>query len=101
MTDEKCREVLALYEQVLQRDLFGTDIEHLRTMIPQMRTMLDEIAGIEWHEGYLAGKSASFAEMLKATAMREKFMRWLGFIQGAFWSMEVFTIEQMKEHNRP
>ena len=30
----------------------------------------------------------------------EKYMRWLGFIQGTLWAKGYFTIEQLKEHNR-
>ena len=30
----------------------------------------------------------------------EKANRWLGFIQGAFWVMGFYTINEMKEHNR-
>lgn len=29
-----------------------------------------------------------------------KAMRWLGFIQGVFWSEDVFSIDQLKNHNR-
>lgn len=32
---------------------------------------------------------------------KEKANRWLGFIQGALWADGVYTIEEMKEHNRP
>jgi hypothetical protein len=30
----------------------------------------------------------------------EKAMRWLGFIQGGFWALEIRTIDQMREDNR-
>jgi len=30
----------------------------------------------------------------------EKTMRWLGFMQGALWSSERFTLEELKEHSR-
>ena len=30
----------------------------------------------------------------------DKFNRWLGFIQGCFWSQGMFTLEQMRNHNR-
>jgi len=29
----------------------------------------------------------------------EKFMRWLGFIQGVLWQRGWFTLEELKEHN--
>jgi hypothetical protein len=32
---------------------------------------------------------------------KEKANRWLGFIQGALWANKIYTIEEMKEHNRP
>lgn len=31
---------------------------------------------------------------------REKAMRWLGFIQGVLWTSGVYSIEDMKNHNR-
>lgn len=30
----------------------------------------------------------------------EKAHRWLGFIQGVLWASEVYTIENMRIHNR-
>jgi hypothetical protein len=32
---------------------------------------------------------------------KEKSNRWLGFIQGALWAQDIYTIEEMKDHNRP
>ena len=29
----------------------------------------------------------------------QKAHRWLGFIQGALWRMDVFTINEMRKHN--
>lgn len=31
---------------------------------------------------------------------REKAMRWLGFIQGAFWAHGLRSVDEMKEDNR-
>ena len=31
----------------------------------------------------------------------EKANRWFGFIQGALFTNDIFTIEELKEHNRP
>ena len=31
---------------------------------------------------------------------KEKSMRWLGFIQGVLWSKEIYSIDQMREHNK-
>ena len=30
----------------------------------------------------------------------EKVMRWIGFIQGVLWSNDIFSINDMKNHNR-
>ena len=30
----------------------------------------------------------------------EKAMRWLGFIQGVLWICGIYTIDEMREHNR-
>jgi len=32
---------------------------------------------------------------------RRKANRWLGFVQGFLWANGIYTIEEMKEHNRP
>ena len=29
-----------------------------------------------------------------------KFHRWLGFVQGALWSEGIYSIDEMREHNR-
>lgn len=31
----------------------------------------------------------------------EKVFRWLGFIQGCLWSTGYFTLDELKNHNRP
>ena len=31
----------------------------------------------------------------------DKAMRWLGFMQGAFWMDSVFTLEELKKHSMP
>lgn len=30
----------------------------------------------------------------------DKYNRWLGFIQGYFWTNDIYTIDELKEHNR-
>ena len=85
MTRDKCLEVLDLYEKFLcsvwtrqQKD--RDTVQHLLLMIPNMRTMLDHVPKL---------------------ASEAKFMRWLGFIQGVLWQRRWFTLEELKEHNRP
>lgn len=31
---------------------------------------------------------------------REKTMRWLGFVQGVLYTKGIYTIDEMREHNR-
>lgn len=88
MTTEKCSEVLDRYERKLDELLLDREharkkgwlwldnMNHLATMPPRMRGFLSE------------GRT-------------DKFMRWLGFMQGAFWVMGTYSIEDMKNHNRP
>lgn len=39
-------------------------------------------------------------EFAKAGRMPKAF-RWLGFLQGVLWAAGVFSINEMKDHNRP
>lgn len=103
MTIEKCRAVLDRYEQVLTKEYFGSDIDHLRSMIPKMRVMLDELHTHEWNLAIasITDERTFKQTVTEMTAQREKFMRWLGFMQGAFWLMETYTIDDLKAHNKP
>jgi hypothetical protein len=31
----------------------------------------------------------------------EKAFRWLGFVQGVLWTNRVYTLDNLKSHNRP
>ena len=50
-------------------------LEHCFTMINPMRAMVYE-------------------------KQYDKFNRWLGFMQGIFWLLNIFSLEQLKNHNR-
>jgi hypothetical protein len=89
MTDEKNLEVSVFYEKHLveigakkvkadynAKPLGDDDINHLLSMIPEMR------------------------EFIK-TGRREKFFRWLGFIQGVLWKRGDFTLNELRNHNKP
>jgi hypothetical protein len=39
-------------------------------------------------------------EMLSKEAELDKVNRWLGFIQGVLWCEGLFSINEMREHNR-
>jgi hypothetical protein len=51
-------------------------VNHAIGMIPKMRVFLEE-------------------------GRREKAFRWLGFLQGVFWALNVYTVEELANHSRP
>jgi hypothetical protein len=94
MIDEKCKEVLALY-----RKKFG-NIE------PAKHDPNANPCGA----GYIVFRSLAVKKHLRAMldemdqfiaeGKREKFMRWLGFMQGVLWTQGVYTLDELKNHNR-
>ena len=90
MNADKVREVLALYQRKFEElgvpkqqfphnELPKTDGDFLA----HCHGMLDEI------------------EVFIQEERMEKVFRWLGFIQGCLWRIGVYTVEEMKNHNRP
>jgi hypothetical protein len=68
------------------------------TMKPQRvstgdHTKLETLA----HVLYMLEQIESF---LPHPEHREKMMRWLGFAQGILWSERLYTLEDLKDHNR-
>ncbi len=47
------------------------------------------------HLRFMLYQMANYA----ATKDQDKFMRWLGFVQGAMWSLGMTSIEEMKNIN--
>ncbi len=81
MLNAKCIAILAMYSKNLElyvgSPAFDANkIKHMQTMVP---------------------KATAFFE----GGRREKGFRWLGFIQGALWAEGIYSIEDLKEHNRP
>lgn len=110
MTVAKCREVLALYEQEIPdfqkrfRRVSDRDLTHLLEMIPKMRAMLDDCQKIsqEHLDPSRWSDIRNFTDTLKRlSAQREKFMRWLGYMQGVLSCNGVYTIDEMRRHNMP
>lgn len=82
MEDHECREVIEQYRKVLDREY--PDIEpnedregvgHIKRMTEKMPEFLDD-------------------------GRKEKFMRWLGFIQGWLWENGLYDIEELGRHNK-
>lgn len=83
MLNAKCTAILSMYAKKLkqeERELpdqgLPRSLRHLETMIP---------------------KAIDFFQHNR----REKGFRWLGFIQGVLWAEGIYTVAQMKDHNRP
>lgn len=76
MTTEKIIEVLNLYKGVL------SNVENKDEVISHCMTMID--------------KTKSFV----SEGRIGKAFRWLGFIQGCLYSKGIYSIEEMKAHNR-
>lgn len=89
MTDTKINKVLDLYGETIKQiqdqiapptcdneQKLWDKVAHLGEMIPKMRQFLVE-------------------------GRREKAFRWLGFMQGVFYAIGTYSIEDMANHNRP
>lgn len=46
------------------------------------------------------GMFEKMEEFARAERM-DKVFRWLGFVQGVLWVCRVYTLEELKNHNRP
>jgi hypothetical protein len=76
MNDERCLSIVQLYEHKLQKKFYDTpEFDHIREMLEKMPAFLRE-------------------------GRREKFMRWLGFIQGVLWSRGIYELGTLKSHNK-
>lgn len=81
MTLDKIKAALDLYDVMLAPARWGpmhTKAAYLRDFSHRLRAMID-------------------AEPQR----REKIMRWYGYLQGGLWALDVYTVEQLKEHSRP
>jgi hypothetical protein len=75
MTLDKVKAVTAFYRGVLAKAR-NKELSHASGMLDSIDSFMDE-------------------------GRREKAFRWLGFVQGVLWVRGVYSIDQLKEHNRP
>lgn len=89
MTVDKVREVIAIYRRKFEemdipkrefpRDSLPTSnddyLAHCYSMLDKMEVFLEE-------------------------GRIEKVFRWLGFIQGCLWRSGVYTVDELRDHNR-
>lgn len=90
MDDKKTLEVMDAYRGYFQRNKItrkkfslSTSKHSRNELLGHCHAMLDEM------------------EDFVATGKSGKASRWLGFIQGTLWSLGVYTLEDLKNHNRP
>ena len=83
MLTSKCIAILQLYENALGGRPGGVNDDELSIALRHVKGMIPKTAAF-----FMNGR-------------REKGFRWLGFIQGVLWSEGVYTIDEMKNHNRP
>lgn len=76
MTDDKLKEVLTRYEAKVIGMRQNGHLVHVCGMIPKVRNSLD-------------------------VGQYDAAMHGLGFIQGVLWCSNVYSIDQLKDHNRP
>ncbi len=77
MTTQHLEKVISYYEDVCRSSFFGTKVDNaFAIMFPLMR------------------------KMLETPTDREKLMRWLGFVQGILFDEGVFSIDDLRNHNR-
>ena len=90
MTADKIREIIVIYRKKFE-ELSISQKQFPLNSIPKSdddflahcHGMLDEI------------------EVFIQEGRIDKVFRWLGFIQGCFWRVGIYTVEEMKNHNRP
>jgi len=90
MTKTKIRAVLKIYEKELgARNYAKHPYDHKGLFPGNMKAL--------WHVHSMIGKVKVF---LKEDRV-EKAFRWLGFIQGVLWTAGFYSLEELKNHNRP
>lgn len=82
MTPEKVKEVTAKYRRDLSDHLLSVSLDFDLRILVHCNWMLNEID--------------TFINKNEI----EKAMRWLGFVQGCFWSVGFRSIDDMRDDNR-
>jgi hypothetical protein len=90
MTPEKVLEAIDVYRKFFEKNKIGkcTSTRHdihftLEDQLKHCHGMLDQM------------------EKFVLDGRMDKVFRWLGFIQGCLWSQNQYTLEELKNHNRP
>ncbi len=99
MTGEKVKEVFQLYLDRLNHMPEAARLPPKQMPESSTHTFLKDISfqTILAHLKFVCEEGQRFID----AGHIEKAMRWLGFIQGVLWTMDVFTLEALKNHSRP
>jgi hypothetical protein len=89
MTKDKIREVIKEYKQMLM----FKECRKIRSNESIVQTSSEVLN----HCYYMLDKM----EILIAEDRMEKVFRWLGFVQGCLWSLGFFSVDSLKNHNKP
>lgn len=97
MTHEKLKSVFVQYRALLDTDYPGIEAKQL----PEGVTVI-HFGGLPYqtvaaHYKFMCDEAQRFVDAGRI----EKAMRWLGFLQGAFWRCGRFNLNDLKNHSRP
>lgn len=91
MEIQKVREAIAVYRKKFE------ELEIKKSRLPSADIV--PLTDAEFF-GHCYWMLDEIGKMLDEGKM-DKVFRWLGFVQGCLWRASVYTIEDMKDHNRP
>ena len=87
---------LKLYEDKIYEEILIRKSRPVNSMSPEEiaenRRSITELEHLLYMAEKMTAKDCVFSP--------DKTNRWLGFIQGVLWTRNLFTIDQMREHNR-
>jgi hypothetical protein len=89
MTDKHLTKVALLYLKKLQE-------LHVKPQRHDGIKPTDEATVRLEHAGWMCQKIIGYVE----SDFREKASRWLGFVQGMLWYEQIYSVDEMREHNK-
>lgn len=89
MTKEKVIEVIGRYRRLFEERGIG------KTSYPDGELLKNAQLGLE-HCHWMLDQMIEFVQQ----GRMEKVFRWLGFIQGVLWMNQIYTLEDLKNHNK-
>lgn len=91
MNKEQVHSAVVEIEQSIRRDI------HPDHAFPERNQEAQDYLGRSRHLLWMCSQIDEFM----STGRVEKAMRWLGFLQGAIWAMNLETISNLKKMNAP